>query len=98
MLSRAVRYRWCHESACYVRCHSAHGLLCVINSFSEAHKPGRPAAQGFDYSEAISKLAADHRGIQHRYLRESATGTRIAVPARARSGGKLDLPPPGALP
>lgn len=63
-----------------------------------AHPPKRAAAQGYDYSEAIPKTAADHRGIQHRYLRERSTGTTISVPSRARSGGALDLPPPGALP
>jgi RHS repeat-associated protein len=63
-----------------------------------AHRPKKAASQGHDYSEAIPKTAADHRGIQHRYLRERSTGTSINVPSRARSGGSLDLPPPGALP
>lgn len=63
-----------------------------------AHRPKRAAAQGYDYSEAIPKTAADHRGIQHRYLQERATGTTIRIPSRARGGGALDVPPPGALP
>lgn len=64
-----------------------------------AHLPGRPAARGFDYSEALPKYAADHRGIQHRYLRESATGTQIRIPRSGTLGrGPLSLPPRGALP
>jgi RHS repeat-associated protein len=63
-----------------------------------AHRPKKAAAQGHDYSEAIPKLAADHRGIEHRYLKERSTGTTISIPKKSRSGGTLDLPPPGALP
>lgn len=63
-----------------------------------AHPPKRSAAQGYDYSEALPKLAADHRGIQHRYLRESKNGTVITTQPKPRNGGKLDLPPEGALP
>jgi hypothetical protein len=63
-----------------------------------AHLPGRAAAQGHDYAQAIPKFAADHRGIQHRYLQERSTGTTVKIPANKRSGRKLDLPPEGSLP
>jgi hypothetical protein len=63
-----------------------------------AHQPGKSAAQGYDYAEALPKFAADHRGIQHRYLRETKNGTVILKEPKPRSGGKLDLPPEGALP
>ena len=63
-----------------------------------AHKPKKAAVQGHDYSEAIQKTAADHRGIQHRYLKERSTGTTISMPKKKRGTGKLSLPPKGALP
>jgi len=63
-----------------------------------AHPPKKPAIQGNDYSEALPKYAADHRGIQHRYLKERRTGTTISRPKKPRGTGKLSLPPPGALP
>ena len=64
-----------------------------------AHLPKRSNAQGFDYSEALPSWIADHRGIQHRYLRERATGTTIGIPQSGTMGsGPLSLPPPGALP
>lgn len=63
-----------------------------------AHKPKKAAAQGNDFSEAIPKTSADHRGIQHRYLKERKTGTTISKPKKARGGGKLDVPKEEALP
>jgi RHS repeat-associated protein len=77
-----------------------HGGKGVADRFGLelAHQPRKAAAQGHDFSEAIPKTAADHRGVQHRYLKERTTGTTIRIPSRARSGGALDLPPPGALP
>ena len=63
-----------------------------------AHKPKQSAAQGHDYREAIPKTTADHRGIQHRYLKESKTGTTIKRPRKKLAGGKVSLPPLGALP
>jgi hypothetical protein len=63
-----------------------------------AHPPGRAASQGHDYSEAIPKLSVDHRGIQHRYLKERRTGSTVSLPQKERSGGKLDRPRPGDLP
>ena len=64
-----------------------------------AHRPRRANAQGFDYSEALPKTAADHRGIQHRYLRERSTGTIIGIPRSGTRGrGRLSLPPIGSLP
>lgn len=63
-----------------------------------AHKPKRAASQGYDYSEAIPKTVADHRGIQHRYLKERSTGTTISMPKKKIGTGKLSLPPKDALP
>ena len=63
-----------------------------------AHRPGKSNAQGYDYSDTIPKTAADHRGIQHRYLTERKWGTRTGTPKRKRGKGKLSLPPRGALP
>jgi RHS repeat-associated protein len=64
-----------------------------------AHRPKQAASQGHDYSNALPKYAADHRGIQHRYLKERQTGTTISIPKKGKRGsGKLSLPPPGALP
>ena len=64
-----------------------------------AHLPKQAAAQGHDYSKALPKYVADHRGIQHQYLRERAIGTRIGIPRSGTVGrGPLSLPPKGALP
>jgi uncharacterized protein RhaS with RHS repeats len=63
-----------------------------------AHPPKGSAAQGNDYSRANPSYAADHRGIQHRYLQERSTGTTISLTPKPRSGSALDLPPKGALP
>ena len=63
-----------------------------------AHRPRRSAAQGYDYGETVPKFAGDHRGIQHRYLKERKTGTTISMPRKKRGTGKLSLPPKGRLP
>jgi len=64
-----------------------------------AHRPKRSNVQGHDYSDALPKYRADHNGIQHRYLRERATGTVIRIPNSGTMGtGRLSLPPRGALP
>ena len=64
-----------------------------------AHPPKQANSQGHGYEKAVPKTSADHRGIQHRYLKERTTGTTISTPQNAgRTGGKLDLPPEGALP
>ena len=63
-----------------------------------AHKPKKSSAQGYDYSEAIPKTTADHRGIEHRYLKESKTGTVISIPRKNKGDGKLSLPKKGMLP
>jgi len=62
-----------------------------------AHRPKKSNAQGHDYSDAIPKLEVDHRGIEHAYLEERRTGTRIRIPRR-RSNGPLSVPRPGSLP
>ena len=43
------------------------------------HPPGRPKAQGFDYSETQLQDRATHRS-QHRYLVERSSGTTIRRP------------------
>lgn len=63
-----------------------------------AHRVGKPSARRHDYAEAVPAWVADHRGIQHRYVTERRTGTTIRTALKPRSGGKLDLPPKGALP
>jgi len=64
-----------------------------------AHLPKQAASQGVDYSKALPKYAADHRGIQHRYLQERSSGTTIRIPKSGTMGrGPLSLPPAGALP
>jgi hypothetical protein len=65
-----------------------------------AHKPGKAAAQGHDYSQAVPKTSVDHRGIEHRFLKERRTGTTISIPSSGPRGtGKLSLPQlPDALP
>jgi len=77
-----------------------HGGTGMQDRFGKelAHPPKEAAIQGNDYSETLPKYSADHRGIQHRYLKERRTGTTISRPKKVRSGGKLDLPKPGALP
>ena len=77
-----------------------HGGKGVTARFGQdlAHQPKRPAAQGYDYSEALPKTLADHHGIQHRYLKERRTGTTISMPKKKRGNGKLSLPPKGRLP
>ncbi len=62
-----------------------------------AHKPKKAAAQGHDYSEALPKYTADHRGIQHRFLKESREGTVISKPKASRDTNKYSLPKAGAL-
>ena len=42
-----------------------------------AHKPKKSSTQGHDYSEAVPKTSADHRDIQHRYLKERKTGATV---------------------
>ena len=82
----------------FIRRHGGEGVYSRFG-LELAHPPGRPAIRGFDYAEALPKYAADHRGIQHRYLRERATGTTIGIPRSGRLGrGPLSLPPRGALP
>ncbi|MCP3994787.1 MAG: RHS repeat-associated core domain-containing protein, partial [bacterium] len=64
-----------------------------------AHKPKKSNAQGHDYSEAVPRTSADHRGIEHRYLKERKSGTTINVPKSGTRGkGKLSLPPEDKLP
>jgi len=62
-----------------------------------AHKPKKAACQGHDYKEAIPKTTADHRGIQHKFLKERKTGTTITIPTHPKEG-KLSLPTKGDLP
>jgi len=81
----------------YVQKHGGTGMQDTFGK-ELAHKPGKPAVQGNDFSEAVPKLEVDHRGLEHRYLKERKTGTTISMPKKKRSGGKLDLPKPGALP
>ena len=63
-----------------------------------AHKPKKPRARGHDYSEAVPKYTADHRGLEHRFLKESRTGTIISKPKLSRHNNKFSLPKEGALP
>jgi hypothetical protein len=63
-----------------------------------AHKPGMANAQGHDYKSALPKTIADHRGIQHRFLREFKDGTTILKPPYSHGPNKLTLPKPGKLP
>lgn len=81
----------------YIKRHGGKGMQDTFGK-ELAHKPKKSAAQGHDYREASPKLEVDHRGLEHRYLKERKTGTTISVPKKKRSGGKLDLPKPGALP
>jgi hypothetical protein len=81
----------------YIRNHGGDGMKKTFGK-ELAHPPKRAASQGFDYSDAIPKTAADHRGIQHRYLKERSTGTTITLDPKPRTGGTLDLPPEGSLP
>ena len=63
-----------------------------------AHKPKKSFIQGHDYSEALPKTIADHRGLEHRFLKERKTGTVISKPKTARSNNSLSLPKEGKLP
>jgi len=50
------------------------------------HSPGRSNAQGYDYSETQLQDRATHR-TQHRYLRETRTGTVIRRPKKPPKPG-----------
>ena len=63
-----------------------------------AHKPKKSFIQGHDYSEALPKTIADHRGLEHRFLKERKTGTVISKPKTALSNNSLSLPKEGKLP
>lgn len=64
-----------------------------------AHRPRFENDSGYDYSHADPMLAADHRGIQHRYWRKRGGCWNARMPKSGFPGtGKLSLPKRGALP
>ena len=63
-----------------------------------AHKPKKSASAGYDYAETLPKTTADHRGLEHRFLKERRTGTVISKPKTSRERNKYSLPKPGKLP
>nr|WP_282435457.1 polymorphic toxin type 8 domain-containing protein [Parazoarcus communis] len=64
-----------------------------------AHRPRFESELGYDYSHADPMLAADHRGIQHRYWRKRNGCWSAKMPSSGSPGtGKLSLPKPGSLP
>lgn len=64
-----------------------------------AHRPRFENDSGFDYSHADPMLAADHRGIQHRYWRKRNGCWSAKMPSSGSPGtGKLSLPKAGSLP
>jgi len=71
----------------------------VPPGYELAHRPQFESEAGYDYSHADPMLAADHRGIQHRYWRKRCGGWGARMPASGAMGaGKLSLPRPGSLP
>ena len=77
--------------------HNGKGVARV-HGLELAHPPKRASAQGYDYAEAIPKTIADHRGLQHRFLKERKTGTTISKPKSGRENNSLSLPKSGKLP
>ncbi len=64
-----------------------------------AHRPRFENDSGYDYSHADPMLAADHRGIQHRYWRKRNGCWSAKMPSSGSPGtGKLSLPKTGSLP
>ncbi|AVD90913.1 hypothetical protein C4Q26_25565 [Pseudomonas sp. SWI44] len=64
-----------------------------------AHSPRFENDLGYDYSHADPMLAADHRGIQHRYWRKRGGCWSARMPKSGYPGtGKLSLPKRGVLP
>ena len=63
-----------------------------------AHLPKKPTCRGHDYSEALPKTTADHRGLEHRFLKERTTGTVISKPKASRENNSLSHPKAGVLP
>ena len=53
-----------------------------------AHPPKQSNTRGHGYENAVPKTSADHRGIQHRYLKERKTGTTISPPKKKKGKKK----------
>lgn len=86
------------EETEHIRRHGGTGMQEVFGK-ELAHPPKQSNVQGHGYENAVPRTSADHRGIEHRYLKERKTGTTISPPKNpGRTGGKLDVPPEGKLP
>jgi len=81
----------------HINRHKGKGVSRVFG-LELVHLPKKAAAQGHDYAQAIPKTIADHRGLQHRFLKEKQTGTTISKPLRNSKPNSLAVPKPGKLP